>query len=86
MYEWAANALMVACGHLERMYGLGTCKVNFERAYNARDGEIATIHSRITTKNIRRLFLVFDPKRWDGPASSRGPDAVAVCPCENLDR
>eukprot|EP00752_Nemacystus_decipiens_P008641 g7715.t1 len=86
MYEWAANALMVACGHIESMYGVGTCTVGFVQAYTAREGEIAPINSNTTAKSMKRLFLDFDPKRWRGPVSSNGTDVGAACPCENLDR
>eukprot|EP00903_Cladosiphon_okamuranus_P015388 g14213.t1 len=87
MYEWAANALMVVCGHIERMYGTGTCTVSFELAYTARAGEITPMSSNATTKNMNQLFLDFDPKRWRGLVSSNGTDDVgSACPCENLDR
>lgn len=86
MYEWAANALMVACGRIERMYGMGTCKVDFEWAYSDRRGKIAPITSSTTTKNMKRLILDFDPRRWRGPVSSNGNGVDAACPCENLDR
>lgn len=87
MYEWAANALMVTCRYIERMYGVGTCTVDFEWAYTARDGEIAPITSDTKTKNMKQLFFVFEPKRWSGSVSSNGTDDVdAACPCHNLDR
>lgn len=87
MYEWAANALQVACAHIEHMYGVGTCSVKFELVYSKnRTGEIVPLRPKSTTKNMKQLFLDFEPKRGRGSASSDGTDVDATCPCENVDR
>ncbi len=91
MYEWAVNALMVTCSHLERLYGRRACQVSWRKMFSRDRPSPVTAETPVI--KMKEVFFVFDPSRngqgRDSVAtlnSLASPHSHAECSCENVNR
>lgn len=79
MFAWAANALMVTCAELNRLYGQRACSVTWSGPRSR--GLPRPITRNVHITHMKQVLLVFEP-----PNKSGTNTAPAPCNCENVDR
>lgn len=80
MYEWAVNALMVACGYLRRVYGERTCRVS----WSGFGGRVTThkMSASVATTQMKQVMLVFKPR--DRRSRDEAHGGAACPPCDDI--
>ncbi len=84
MYEWAVNALLVTCSHLELLYGRGTCQVLWKRGLS-KERPVPISEQGVLSK-INTVFFDFDPRRKHHVNSTASPESATACSCEEVKR
>lgn len=80
MFEWAVNALMVACSRLEHFYGENTCSVTWKKA-DTRTSRPKAVTRKSSTVDMKVVYLVFEPNK-----NRRIGAGAPACPCKDVKR
>ncbi len=84
MYEWAVNALMVTCSHLERLYGKGACQVLWR--WGLPSQELIPVSQDGVLYDKHEVVLVFDPWRIRHQRDTAAGSNATACSCDDVKR
>jgi len=84
MYEWAVNALMVTCSHLELLYGKDACQVSWR--WGRPSERLVPVSEEGVLYDKHEVMLVFDPWRVRHQHDSAAGSSATACSCEKVKR